>query len=550
MKDRTAGDVVAEWMVDSGIRRFFHVPGETFIPILNGLGDRPEVQIVTMRHESSASFAAEAVGKLRGRAAVCMATRGPGSSNLALGLQTAYYDATPVIALTTTVPRPEQDSGSFQAYEPRSMFGGTTKAVLTVTNTSALSATLDQASAIAHSGRPGPVVVALPTDLLREEIPEPASFTQHSVTFPGSSAPQSLIDSLATAQRPIIIVATRCIPQAAVDQFARMCEASGLPVATAWRRFSAYPNDSPSYVGGIGVGGPPATIRALKEADLVVVLGFGVESLTTNGPGKLSSGTRLVQITEAVDERALRLAGDSARVESLVAPPEQIMAKLAEWAAQNPEWSAGVAEKNAQSTRRLRDEYRASLQSASGSVSVGVPQGEIFKALERAIPDNAIITSDAGNFARWMQRHMTFGGGRTFLAPVNGAMGYGLPSAIAANLEEPGRPVWCIAGDGGYLMTGGEMETATRLGLNVVSVVINNNSYGSIRRDQELKYPGEEPVGTLLGHVDFTAVAAGHGWSGIQVTEPAELPDALVQFGSMSGNRILEISADPYELSV
>lgn len=546
--DRNGGHLVAEWMSTTGVGHFFHVPGETFLTVLDGLRRFPDIRVVTHRHESGAAFAAEAVGKLTGRAAVCMATRGPGSSNLAIGLQTAHYDATPVIALVTQVPRAKQDSGAFQEYDPRAMFGSTTKQVLRVGTIEALSDTLTQAHAIAHSGRPGPVVVALPTDVLTEARRGPGP-ARYSVAGPAAGAVDELAEALSSAARPLLLVSTRPVRDPAVADLAEFAEACGLPVVVGWRRFSSYPNDHPSFVGGMGAAAPTSTLAAVREADLIVSFGFGAESMTTDAAGRPGASCRLIQIAPELDIRALRLSGTAREIDFLTADPAGYMRALGEWARNDPEAAGRMRATHAGRTAQLRADRQRHL-SAESPAGPSVRMDALFRAVNAQLPDDAIVSSDAGNFARWLQRYVEFGGDRVFLGPVNGAMGYGLPGAIGAALACPDRPVWCMAGDGGFMMTGSEMETAARFGLSVKALVVNNGAYGSIRRDQERKFPGVDPIGTTLGQIDFPALARGMGWTGFLVEREQEVPAALTDLAKADGPALLEVRIDSRQLEV
>lgn len=544
----TGGQVIAEWMEAFGLGAFFHVPGETFLSVLDALYDRPAVRVVTFRHESGAAFAAEAYGKLTGRPAVAMGTRGPGASNLSIGVQTARYDGTPLVVLLGQVPRESADSGAFQEIDMGQFYAPLAKRVIRVKTPEALGAALSQAAAVAVEPRPGPVVVELPTDLLSGAGPDRPVFARVTAQ-PTTWDPEPVVAALQTAERPVLLVATEAERGGTAADLARFAAAAGLPVLTAWRRFSAYPNDDPQFVGSIGIGAPAGVVETLAHADLVVVFGWGLEHITVAGGARLGPSRRVVQLAPALDADGVRRVG-GARVEWAAVEPREAARALAAWAERRPDAARALRERFSARTELLRArlvaDMRAPAEPEPGRVHMDFWAG----AVDRRLPDDAVVVSDAGNFAQWLLRYVRFGGRRTFLAPVNGAMGYGLPGALGARVAAA-RPVWAVAGDGGFFMTLGELETAVREGLEIVAVVVNNARYGTIRANQEREYPGRV-IGSELSDIDIAAVARSVGWRAWRVTRDADLDDALLDARDASGPRLVEVvvEREPLALSL
>jgi acetolactate synthase I/II/III large subunit len=516
------GAAVVAVLRDFGVSQFFNVPGESFLPILDALRAERSIRLITNRHESGAAFGAEGFAKMAGRPAVCMATRGPGASNLTIGIQTAQYDATPMVALLGLIPTSLQGSQAFQEFDSLSMFSSFTKRSLVVASRESLGPTLAQALAEATSGRPGPVVVGIPTDILTAVAPEMATGRLQASAHPTPDI-EPLLAQLGQAASPALIMSTAAVRGACAADVATVASRFEMPVFCGWRRFSAFDNGHPAFAGSIGLGSAPSVIARLDAADVAVV--FGPLDQVTVDSGRLNrSGLLVVNVAPAPDPFLLRRL-PLARVIQVVSAPEIVARLLAE----APGRAAGAA---APARRADADSPETGGQdlTADGAMT----------RLDRWAPADAVVVSDAGDFAQALLRRFRFDRQRSFIAPLNGAMGYGLPAAIGAQLAEPERPVFCIAGDGGLLMTAGEMETATRLGLDLTVVVFNNGAYGTIRTRQAEAFPGRE-FGTSLGDVRFNEIAKAMGWRAWPVQTPAELDAALSGAASASGCRLIEV---------
>ncbi len=514
----SGGSLVVRWMCERGLDVFIEVPGETFLSILDELYEEKRVRVAVMRHEGGASFAAEAFAKLSGRPAVCMATRGPGASNLSIGVQTAHYDGTPLIALIGLIPRSMQGGRAFQEFDPISMFGSISKRVFVVNSPEALVPTLDQALDIATSGRPGPVVIGLPTDILSGVVS--GVFPRRDFFAPelcGSDV-KWLADALDAAISPALLVATSADRGAIASALTQLSNLANLPVFCAWRRFSAFDNGHPNFVGSIGIGQRSIVNGGLAEADLVLSFGFGIEQITCQNAQLDRAGLRIVQFAPGVDEDARRQV-PSADLLQVVDDPLRVANAL-----------GSFYESRAKNTGTSSAASMKKTHTANESTDVGagdqLRMDVLMATLDKMLPESAIVTCDAGNFGQWMVQHISFGGTRVFLGALDGAMGYGLPAAIGAGLASPGRSCFVFAGDGGCLMSSPEFETAIRLGLSIVVFVFDNHLYGTIRAKQEDLYPGR-PMGTELGSVDFGLLAQASGWKSWTVRSPDEIASAI-----------------------
>jgi acetolactate synthase-1/2/3 large subunit len=530
---------VVRWMEVNGVTAFFHVPGESFLPVLDALRDSVVIQTITTRHEGGAAFAAEAFGKITGFPAVCMATRGPGAANLGIGVQTAFYDGTPLIALLGLVPRRLQGSGAFQEIDPASLFASTAKSVLTVNSPDALLPILDQALSIAITGRPGPVVVGLPTDVLFE----PAVGTLGVVTSPRLHAgaafdAYSIVARIGAAARPVLLAATDAVRGPASRCLETVAAKMGMPVYCAWRRYSAFDNAHPRFEGSIGLGTSAEVLGGLSSADLVISFGFGLEQVTCDTAGFDPARTQFIQFAPAVDTQlARRIPGAS--VEQVVTDPQGAAELLAQ----------AVLHSHVNRPVSPSEPARPSTAVTADSNSTGgVNMAYAMARLDDVIPADAIVTCDAGNFAQWMIRHVRFGGARTFVGALNGAMGYGLPAGIGSAIAAPERPIWVLSGDGGFAMLEAEMETAVRGGADLVACVFDNEIYGTIRARQESAYPGRD-FGTATGPINFADAARAHGWRAWTVRRDRDLASALEEASAARGCRLVHLRVDPVPLS-
>ena len=508
---RPAGHALIEALVAQGATTAFGVPGESYLAVLDGFYEhRDKIRFVSCRHEGGASNMAEAQGKLSGRPGLCFVTRGPGASNAAIGLHTAFQDSTPMVLFIGQVASDQRDREAFQEVDYRQMFGpgtlGFAKWVGEIHDADRVPEYIVRAFHVAMQGRPGPVVLALPEDMLRVPTAAPVlPRTEPALAAPPAEAMVRLRELLAAAERPFVIVggsgwtATAC---AALEQFASAWQ---LPVGCAFRFQDVFDNRHPSYAGDVGIGVNPKLGARIEDADLIVAIGARLGEMTTRGYELLVPPRpmqKLVHIHAGAEELGRVYAADllvnAAMVHvgpalAALTPPDVIR-----WRA----WS---------------DAARADFDANRASQPVEpLDMAEVVRAIDRHVPAEAVFTNGAGNFAGWLHRFHRYAGlrhaGRTQLAPTSGAMGYGLPAAVAAALLAPERTVVNIAGDGDFLMTAQEMATAIAYGAKrLVSIVVDNGSYGTIRMHQEREYPGRVS-GSDLGNPDFAALARAFGW--------------------------------------
>lgn len=512
---RTGGEVLVAQLVRHGVRRVFCVPGESYLPALDALRDAP-VDLVVCRQEGGAAFMAEAHGKLTSSPGVAFVTRGPGAANAMIGVHTAYQDATPLVLLAGLVPRGHRDRRAFQEIDPRALFGSTAKLVETVDDAARLPEHVARAFAVAASGRPGPVVLGLPEDVLSDVVAvsdaDPVPVPDGAV---GGDDLERLTALLSAARRPLVLLGGNRWTAQAVRDVAGWAERWSLPVATDFRCQDHIDNDSPSFVGRLGFGRDERLAATLAAADLLITVGTPLGDVATDGFAALDPAAPppIVQVTPYAD-----LTGTAYR------PRRVIMAAPAVFGAAVRALSPAGPPPWWEATARARDDYLA--HRAPVFEGDDVDLGAVFAALAARLPRDTVVTCGAGNYAIWPQRFLAHREFPSQLAPRNGAMGYSVPSGVAAALEHPGRPVLTVAGDGCFLMNGQELATAVAAGARLVVLVVNNAMYGTIRMHQERRYPGRV-AGTDLGEVDFAAYARSFGAHGERVTRTEEFAPAL-----------------------
>ena len=513
---RSGGRILVDQLALHGVDLAFGVPGESYIDVLDALVDSP-LRYVTCRHEGGAANMAEAYGKLTGRPGVCLVTRGPGATQAAVGVHTAFQDGTPLVLLVGQIPRAHAEREAFQEIDYRRMFGPLAKWVAQIDQAERIPELTARAFRVATSGRPGPVVLALPEDVLSEraEVPDASAYA------PAQAAPapgdlDRLRSLLETARRPLAVVGGQPWSAAAGEALAAWCEASGIPVAAAWRCQDYVDNDAPCYAGHLGLGVDPSLQARLREADVLLVVGGRLGDIETAGytgivpPGL---GRTLVHVHPDPDELG-----------RVYEPALPIVASGPRFA----EALGGLAPVDGSARRGDLEEahaaYRRTLESRP--LPGAVEMTGVMAALRERLAPDAIVTSGAGNFTVWAHRFYVFRRFRTQLAPLSGAMGYGLPAAVAAKLVHPDRDVVCIAGDGDFLMAAQELATARQAGAPVVVIVVDNGMYGTIRMHQERRFPGRVS-GTDLENPDFATLARAFGGNGERVERTVDVPAAL-----------------------
>jgi acetolactate synthase-1/2/3 large subunit len=525
---RHGGKLLVDQLVVHGADTVFSVPGESFLALLDGLYESP-IRLITCRHEGGAANMADAYGKLTGRPGIAVVTRGPGATQASVGVHTAFQDSTPLILLVGQVASDQVDREAFQEIDFRRMFGQMAKWVAQIERTDRIPEYVARAFATACAGRPGPVVLALPEDMLAAETDAPdAEPFQVVQPHPGSDEIESLRELLGRAKRPFVLLGGAGWTPRTAEDLRAFLEANELPAGAAFRRQDAIDNDSPSYVGDVGIGVNPKLAARVREADLLLVVGPRLGEMTTSGYTLIGAQT-LVHVHPGAEElgRVYRpalpiLSG----VEHFAAAVRDIRVK--------PTWGT--------TTREARQEYEV-WQEEHDPLPGTLDLADCIAHMRERVPD-AIVTNGAGNFSAWVHRFWRWHAYPTQLAPTSGAMGYGVPAGVAAKIVHPEQTVICFAGDGDFLMSGQELATAVQYDLPLLIVVVNNGMYGTIRMHQERHYPGRV-VGTDLVNPDFAAYARAFGVHGETVTETAQFPDAFDRALASGRSAVLELQIDP-----
>ncbi|WP_029421296.1 thiamine pyrophosphate-dependent enzyme [Alicyclobacillus macrosporangiidus] len=543
MTTRSGGHAVVEVLAREGVRHVFSVPGESYLGVLDGLYQHPSIRLIVNRHEGGASFMAEAYAKASGEVGVCAATRGVGSANLAIGLHTAMQDSTPVVALLGQIERPFKYREAFQEVDLAAWFSHICKWAVQIDDAARIPELLHRAFAVARSGRPGPVVVALPHDMLEDSCDAPAL---QPYRIPAPAAPAEAVaevwEAVRRADRPVILAGGGVLRAGATPQLVALAERLQIPVVTAFRRFDAFPNTHPCYIGWLGFGPAPHVLEAIRSADLVLAIGTRFSQVTTQDYRLLSPQSRLIHVDIApevlgrVYPPSIPVVSDAARF--LDALLRLVPSGQPESAAARAAWVAD-----------LHQRYLAHSTPPADSREDMVDLDGFMHDLNRFLPEDAILTSDAGNFFGWLVRYRRFDHPGTYVGPTSGAMGYGLPAAIGAKLAHPDRLVVSFSGDGGFLMTVQELETAVRHQVPVVAVVVNNHLYGTIRAHQERQFPGRV-VGTELGNPNYAELAKTFGAFGVRVTRNQDVLPALEEAAAAGRPAVVEVMTDPAILSV
>lgn len=529
-----------------GVRHAFTVPGESFLSVLDALYDEPEIGLVATRHEGGAAFMAEAVGKLTGQPALCMATRGVGSANLTIGLHTARQDSTPLIALVGQVETAYRGREAFQEVELAPFFSHIVKWAVEVERPERLPEIVHEAARRAISGRPGPVLLAVPADVLDAEADfNEDAFPAAAVAPRPAPAPDDVVralDLLLGAERPVILAGGGVLRAGATAALVAFAEATGVPVITSFRRYDAFPNDHPLYLGGAGFGASPVVAERLRAADAILALGTRFSEMTTSAYTLPTPGTAIIHVDIDPDVVGVNQPVALGIVADVGEALRALQAALA------GRRDVGRRQRLAQSAHD-REAFEASNTARPSSARSPVDPEGIVADLAGRLPADAIMTGDAGNFWGWFARYRRFTRPGAFLGPTSGAMGYAMPAAVGAALARPGTLAVAVAGDGGFLMNGQELETAVRHHLPVLALVFNNCSYGTIRTHQERAYPGRVS-GTALGPVDFALYARALGAHGERVADNRDFVPALERALAHDGPALIEVVTDPELLAV
>jgi acetolactate synthase-1/2/3 large subunit len=528
---RHGGKLLVDQLVAHGADTAFCVPGESYIALLDGLYESP-IRLITCRHEAGAANMADAYGKLTGRPGICIVTRGPGATHASVGVHTAFQDSTPLILLVGQVASNQEEREAFQEIDYRRMFGQMAKWVAQIDRVDRIPELIARAFATACSGRPGPVVLALPEDMLATSSDAGDALRFNAAqAHPGAEQLEQLQTLLRGAERPLAIIGGADWTAATSEAMREFLEANELPAGAAFRRQDALDNDSPSYVGDVGIGLNPKLAARVREADLLLVVGPRLGEMTTSGYTLVDSPTpaqTLVHVHPGAEE-----LGRVYRPELPILSGMGQFSRAVRDLRVEPRWRDWTAAARAEYEDWQRHDPMP------GSLDLG----DCIAHMRERVPD-AIVANGAGNFTVWVHRFWRWHRHGTQLAPTSGAMGYGVPAAVAAKLLSRESTVVCFAGDGDFLMSGQELATAVQYELPIVVVVVNNGMYGTIRMHQERQFPGRV-VGTDLVNPDFAAYARAFGAHGETVTETAAFPDAFERALTAGTPAVLELRIDP-----
>jgi acetolactate synthase I/II/III large subunit len=531
---RTGAQTLVDQLVVHGVETAFCIPGESYIAVLDALRDAP-IRLVVARHEAGAANMADAYGKLTGRPGICIVTRAPGATHAAVGVQTAYQDSTPFILLVGQVPREHRGREAFQELDYRRMYGEMAKWVVEVEEAAAFPEIAARAFHLATSGRPGPVVVALPEDVLGEETDLPdAERYRPARLAPAAEEIEHAHDLLARAERPLVVVGGGGWSAQAAADLQAWAEASRLPVATSFRRQDYFDNTSPSYAGVLTIGHDPALASRLRNCDLLLALGTRLGDIATRGYTTLEP--------PRTPQTLVHVHADPDELGRVFEPDLPIVAGSVEFAAALGGLRPIDGSRWAEWTEAAHTEYLAWLNHRRGPG--GLDLGDVMAHLRERLPPEAIVTNGAGNYTVWVHRFYTFSRYRTQLSPCSGAMGYGIPAALAAKVVHPERPVVCVTGDGDFLMSGHELAAAAQENAPIVVLLVNNSMYGTIRMHQERQFPGRV-VGTELMNPDFVALAQAYGAYAELVERSEDFAEAFERALTAGRSAVLELRVDP-----
>lgn len=514
----------------------FCVAGESYLELIDALYDlRNEIQLITCRHEAGAAHMAEAYGKLTGRPGVCLVTRGPGACHASIGVHTAQQASTPMVVLVGQIDRDHAEREAFQEIDYRRMFGPLTKWVAQIDHAERIPEMIGRAFQIAVSGRPGPVVLALPEDMQRDEAAVedagPYAVVQAS---PSTAALGELQRLLAAAERPVAIVGGGgWTPEACAD-IVRFAAAHDLPVCCSFRRQDLFNNDHPSYIGDLSTATNPPLIKRVKESDLLLVIGSRLDEIATQRYTLIDAPTP--------KQRMIHVHQDSAVLGSVYRPTLAIQSGMPEFAAAAAALKPAGAVRWAAWRAEARKDYEAG--AVPSPYKGDLDLGACMLWLRDRLPPDSIITLDAGNFSGWPMRFLKWRQPRTQLGPQAGAMGQGVPAAVAAKLVHPERVVVGCAGDGGFMMNGQELATAVKYGANCILLVFNNGMFGTIRMHQEREHPGRVHA-TALTNPDFASLAHAYGAHGETVSKTAEFAPAFERSLASGKPSVIDLRMDP-----
>jgi acetolactate synthase I/II/III large subunit len=535
---RSGGKILVECLLNQGVNTAFGVPGESYLDVLDALYDvQNQLRMIVTRHESGASFAAEAYGKLTGQPGICFVTRGPGATNASIGVHSAMQNSSPMILFVGQIGRDMRDREAFQEVDYRAYFGKLAKWVTEIDNVARIPELVARAFTLALSGRPGPVVVALPEDMLRE-LSDVQACRKSLIAraFPDPDALDQAMAAIAAAQKPLVLVGGGGWTDTGRHDLQRFVSANNLPAAVVFRSQDLLDHRQDGYIGDAGVGMSPHVRDAIQEADLILAFNVRLGESATDGWRLLdvpNMAAKLVHIHASSDEIGKIYQPDVA----IQSDPNVAAKALADRAVMG-DWSAW-RDQGRQGFRAMQ--ARASVQGAVDMVAISA-------WLDQHLDDDAILTNGAGNFAVWPSKFLTFSGNRRLLAPQSGAMGAGFPAALAAKTVAATRQVVCFAGDGDFQMSLAELGTMAQEGLNPIILLLNNGMYGTIRAHQAREYPGRVS-GTKIVNPDYVALAKSYGLAARRVEKTDQFAAAFAAVATSGTGGLIELIIDAQDIT-
>jgi acetolactate synthase-1/2/3 large subunit len=531
---RTGGQILVEQLKIQGCDRIFTVPGESFLAVLDALHDAPEIETIVCRQEGGVSYMADADGKMTGKPGIAFVTRGPGATNASAGVHVAFQDSTPMILFVGDLDRSDRDREGFQEIDIAAFFGPVAKWAARIDDARRIPEYVARAFRVATAGRPGPVVLALPEDMLRDEVdtldrPKIAPIAQPAC----AGAMEAMFGLLKDATNPVAIIGGAGWDRDAAHHFATFAWRYGIPTAAAFRRQDAISNDCGVYAGQLGYGPNPKLQQRIREADLLLVVGARLGEATTDGYKLINP--------DHPDQLLVHVHPDPNELGRVFMADLPICADMGEFAEIAADWADPDLVRYSSGEEAHKEWLEWSTPGARDGVRLDL--GPCVKAMRDALPANTIICNGAGNFSGWWHRYWHYGPMPTQLAPTSGTMGYGLPAAVAAALRFKDRPVVCVAGDGDFLMNGQELATAAQYGADLLIILVDNGAYGTIRMHQERDYP-ERISATELANPNFVKLAEAYGGWAERVESTAEFAPALARSMERGGIRLLHCVTD------
>ena len=531
----TAAQAIVTCMKREGISRVFCVPGESYLPVLDALHDEPSIDVISNRHEGGAAFMAEGYAKAALKPGIVLATRAVGGANLSIGVHTAYQDSTPMIVFLGQVHRKFRGREGFQEVDLDQYFGHIAKWTVEVTDPERMPELVQRAFRIAQSGRPGPVVVSLPEDVLPVEAEmEFGPPFQKPCPVPAQAEVKQVEAILNSAVKPLIIAGGGVKSTQAEDMLVQFAERFSFPVLAAFRRHDVFPNDHRLYAGHLGLGTHKEVLKTVAEADVILALGTRLSEVTTQDYSIVTQAKKLIHIDIAYET-----------IGKVYPPTIGIVADLKEALQSLAQMKVTCAWKAWAERSRGRYVKASDLTVAADDVI----NKQVIAIMDKKLPNDALITNDAGNFAGWLHSFYPFREQHTYVGPTSGAMGYGMPAALGAKLALPDKTVVSLSGDGGFMMTVQELETAVRNNIPIICLVFNNNMYGTIRMHQEIHYP-EKVIATGLGDVSFKDLAISLGADGYTVRTAEQFESVFDEVLENKKIAVIEIETNQEQISV